>query len=82
MPRLSKQLSDKDAHKRNEAALALAAYGKAAEPATSALIRALWDDNMGVRSAAALALDKIGSAQAKKAIEDYKKEKERQKGGK
>lgn len=81
VPRLVEQLKSRDAHQRNLAARALADYEEEAEPAVKQLIKTLWDDNIGVRSSAAYALTKIGSKDALKAIEDYKKAKERLKQG-
>ena len=78
VPKLIAQLKSKDAHQRSLAAQGLAAYGKEAEPAVKPLINVLWDQNNGVRSAAALALGAIDTPQARQAIDFYKREKERQ----
>ena len=78
VPKLIKQLNAKESSQRNEAAQSLARYGTEAQPATQALVRALWDDNLGVRSSAAYALGKIGTPAASAAIENYKKEKAKQ----
>lgn len=78
VPRLVKQLKSQDAHERYLAAQSLGNYGKEAEPAVNGLVRALWDDNMGVRTAAAYSLTNIGTPKALKALEFYKREKERQ----
>ena len=77
VPKLIKQLQSKDAHQRSVAARALADYGLEASDAVRPLINTLWDDNIGVRSSAAYALTQIGTPEAKKAIEHYKKEKEK-----
>jgi HEAT repeat protein len=78
VPKLVKQLKSQVVHERYLAAKSLGDYEEEAEPAVDPLIRTLWDDNMGVRTAAAFSLTKIGSPKALKALEFYKREKERQ----
>jgi HEAT repeat protein len=78
VPRLVKQLKSRDAHERNLAAKALGDYGKDAAKAVAPLNRALWDDNMGVRTSAAYSLKKIDTPKARQAIEFYQREKDRQ----
>ncbi len=70
IPSLIKQLSNRDAAKRNQAALALAAYGPKAKPAVTRLIRLLDDPNRGVQSGAAYALRQIGSQEASQALDE------------
>ena len=71
VPRLIEKLTAEEAHQRNEAALALAAYGEDAEPASKQLIRLLSDKNYGVRSSAAFALRRIGTKEATAALDAY-----------
>ena len=73
LPRLEKQLEARDSSTRNRAALALAGYGPSAAPAVPALIRALQDENGGVRSSAAFALRSIGTPEAQKGLDGYRK---------
>ena len=78
LPKLIKKLRAKDHRERYAAAMELGRYGSQGEPAVEALIDALWDDNMAVRTYAAYSLHKIGTPKAVQAVEHYKKEKERQ----
>lgn len=73
VPRLKDELSSPDRATRNKAALSLASYGKDAKPAVPALIATLSDKSNGVRSSAAYALRSIGTPEAEKALEGYKK---------
>ncbi len=68
IPKLSKQLKSKITKERSQAALAAGAYGQDAAPLTEDLIRLLSDKNGGTRSAAAFALRKIDSKDARKAL--------------
>ena len=76
VPKAVEQLQSKDAHQRNAAAQRLSAYGGDAADAVKPLTRALWDNNMGVRTSAAYALRKIDTKEARQALADYKKAKE------
>ena len=78
VPKLIEQLKSKDTRTRSLAAQKLSYYGKDAKDAVVPLIETLWDNNMGVRTASAYALDMIGTLEAKKALAEYKQEKERQ----
>lgn len=71
VPRLVKELSAKDAHRRSQAALSLAEYGPEAQEAVKPLIRRLKDSNRGVQSSAAYALRKIDSPAARAALDAY-----------
>ncbi len=73
VPKLERQLQNKETSVRNQAALKLASYGAAAQPAVPALTRLLKDPNGGVRSSAAYALRAIGTPEAEKALESYVK---------
>lgn len=73
VPKLEKELLSKESSKRNQAALALAAYGPDAKKAIPALTRRLQDENSGVRTSAAFALRSIGTAEAERALESYQK---------
>lgn len=69
-----KALSDEDGEVRRSACQTLAAVG---EPAVPALIKRLTDENEGVRWTAAYALKKIGTAEAMKAVEEFRREREK-----
>ncbi len=73
IPKLTKDLSSKNSHTRNQAALKLAGYGKDADPAVPNLIYLLRDPNGGVRSSAAFALRSIENKKGLDAIEAYQK---------
>lgn len=73
VPVLIKNLSAKDSHTRNTAALKLGSYGKDAEPAVPKLIHLLSDTNGGVRTSAAFALRSIGTKEAIQALDTYEK---------
>lgn len=65
IPNLARQLNSSDARDRNDAALALARCGAKAGRAVPRLSQLLYDENIGVQSAAAYALRKIDTPQAR-----------------
>ena len=67
-----KDLKSPDSATRSQAALALADAGDAAKRAVPALASMLNDRNPGVRSSAAFALRKIGTAEADRVLEANK----------
>ena len=69
VPKLIEKLHSADKRERNQAALALAGYGKAAEPAVTALITVLRDPNPGIRTSAAYALREIDTPDAQAALD-------------
>ena len=73
VPKLVKELSSSDSNVRVQAAMNLGSYGEDAAQAVPALKRSLYDQNGGVRSAVAFALRKIGTPEAQKALDAYKK---------
>ena len=73
VPKLVEQLADKESKVRNRAALKLGDYGEDAAPAVVALSRLLGDPNSGVRTSAAYSLRRIGTPEATKALDDYRK---------
>ncbi|MCB0343870.1 MAG: HEAT repeat domain-containing protein [Bdellovibrionales bacterium] len=73
IPKLIKQLKSSDSSARNNAAMKLGSYGGDAQSAVRPLASLLNDENGGVRSSAAFALRKIGTPEAKRALDNYKK---------
>jgi HEAT repeat protein len=65
IPSFIRLLNSSDAKDRNDAALALARCGEKAERAVPRLSQLLYDDNVGVQSAAAYALRKIDTPSAR-----------------
>lgn len=63
------RLSSQKTRDRTDAALHLARCGASAEQAVPRLTELLYDDNVGVQSAAAYALRKIGTSEARRALE-------------
>ena len=68
IPKYTQLLYSHSAKDRNDAALALARCGSAASGAVYQLGSLLYDDNVGVQSAAAYALRKIDTTQAQKIL--------------
>jgi HEAT repeat protein len=72
---LIKELSSSDKSVRNSAALEIAGYGKSGSPAVPALVKLLnTDSSRGIRTSAAYALRSIGTADAIKALDNYKED--------
>lgn len=69
VPTLSRKLYSSSAKERNDAALELARCGDAAAQAVPRLTTLLYDENIGVQSAAAYALRKIDTVEARKALD-------------
>lgn len=69
IPAALDQLYSGAARERNDAALALAHCGSRADAAVPRLAELLYDENPGVQSAAAYALRKINTPEAKRAID-------------
>ncbi len=69
IPDLTLQLHSSSAKDRNDAALALARCGAKAERAVPRLGRLLYDENVGVQSAAAYALRKIDTPAAREIMD-------------
>lgn len=65
IPTLERSLSSAKAKERNDAALALARCGDDASAAVGRLSELLYDENVGVQSAAAYALRKIDTQAAR-----------------
>lgn len=65
IPKLTRLLNSSDAKDRNDAALSLARCGEKADRAVPRLSQLLYDDNVGVQSAAAYALRKIDTPSAR-----------------
>jgi HEAT repeat protein len=74
LPRLRRELHDRDSRVRNQAALAIASLGGEGKDAVPELIRLLNDENGGVRTAAAFALHSIDDPSGVAAVERYKRE--------
>jgi HEAT repeat protein len=70
LKQFKKDLYATDAHLRNDAALGLAQCGEKASDVVPRLIELLYDDNIGVQSAASYALRKIDTSQARSAIKE------------
>ncbi len=73
------QLSSSKARDRTDAALQLARCGADAGQAVPRLTELMYDENVGVQSAAAYALRKIGTEDAKRALERATARKSQQK---
>lgn len=69
VPALTSKLYSTEARDRNDAALALARCGSYAERAVPRLAELIYDDNVGVQSAAAYALRKIDTPLARSVME-------------
>jgi HEAT repeat protein len=65
IPKLSRDLYSSSSKDRNDAALELARCGSAASKTVSRLGQLLYDENIGVQSAAAYALRKIDTKEAR-----------------
>ena len=65
------QAVQQDKHARIRAARALGRIGEGAKDAVSALIQALQDQDQYVRRCVAKALEKIGTPEALKVVEEY-----------
>lgn len=70
LQQFKKDLYATDTHLRNDAALGLAQCGERASDVVPRLIELMYDDNVGVQSAATYALRKIDTKQARSAIEE------------
>jgi HEAT repeat protein len=70
IPVARKKLFSASARDRNQGALDLAGCGSKAGSAVPRLIELLYDENKGVQSAAAFALRKIDTPQAREALEE------------
>ena len=69
IPKYIRNLNSPYASERNEAALKLARCGSKADRAVPLLSMLLYDDNVGVQSAAAYALRKIDTPKARRIME-------------
>jgi len=69
IPQRIRQLDSRVAKERNDAALALARCGEKADKAVSKLARLLYDENVGVQSAASYALRRIDTPAARQVLE-------------
>lgn len=74
IPGYIRNLNSSSASERNEAALKLARCGGKAERAVPTLAQLLYDDNVGVQSAAAYALRKIDTPSARRIMERIDRE--------
>jgi HEAT repeat protein len=74
IPRNVAKLNSAVAKDRNQAALKLARCGAKADQAVPLLAQLLYDDNVGVQSAAAYALRKIDTPRARKIMERIDRE--------
>ncbi|MDZ4787305.1 MAG: HEAT repeat domain-containing protein [bacterium] len=74
IPRLLKELNSSDAKIRNDAALGLASWGAPhSNQAVPRLIELMYDQNIGVQSAAAYALRRIDTPEARIALKKASK---------
>ena len=69
IPAAMRGLDSSSAHDRSESAMELARCGEKASRAVPRLSQLLYDDNVGVQSSAAYALRKIGTPDAKAALD-------------
>jgi HEAT repeat protein len=74
IPKHIRNLNSSYASERNEAALKLARCGAKADRAVPLLSQLLYDDNVGVQSAAAYALRKIDTPKARRIMEKIDEE--------
>jgi HEAT repeat protein len=68
LPEAFDQLYSSQAAERNKAALVLARCGERSDKAVPRLSQLLYDENVGVQSSAAYALQEIGTEKAKAAL--------------
>ncbi len=69
LKRVIKAMHSADPTVRNQAALEAAGFSGAADKVVPELIRLLDDENRGVQSGAAYALRRLGTAEARKALD-------------
>lgn len=77
LPERMRALYSEDAHERSQAAWKLASCGSAASKAVPRLAELLYDPNTGVQSAAAFALNKIDTPEARAIMEEVESRKRR-----